>query len=235
MGIDAYISNQTIQKWFNSVLKELDFLDDCTIHKNLDSLYNSILHVKNSRVVVIDMEDKASMDYFSSIKNGFDNISCVAIGLNKNIIETFGYFNLGFYAYVDLSYTPIEFYQALNKSSNHNKYLSTHQQDMLLKHLVDHSDILNIGINSIAAISSNGHSHNGHSHNGSGYDTVKYSEKALTEKEKKVCEFLLKGYTYKEIANTIGVTSFAVNQRVKGIYKKLQVRSRAELSFRYLS
>ena len=113
--------------------------------------------------------------------------------------------------------------------------MSTHQQDMLLKHLVDHSDILNIGINSIAAISSNGHSHNGHSHNGSGYDTVKYSEKALTEKEKKVCEFLLKGYTYKEIANTIGVTSFAVNQRVKGIYKKLQVRSRAELSFRYLS
>jgi DNA-binding NarL/FixJ family response regulator len=105
---------------------------------------------------------------------------------------------------------------------------------MLLKHLVSHSDILNIGINSIATISSNGHG-NGNGHANGGFDNIKYSEKALTDKEKKVCEFLLKGYTYKEIANTIGVTSFAVNQRVKGIYKKLQVRSRAELSFRYLS
>jgi DNA-binding NarL/FixJ family response regulator len=235
MGIDAYISNQTIQKWFNAVIKELDFLDDCTLHKNLDALYNSLLHVKNSRVVLIDIEDKASIDYFLSIKNGFDNISCVAIGLNKNITESFVYFNLGFYAYIDLSYTAVEFYQALSKSTNHTNYLSANQQDMLLKHLVSHSDILNIGINSIATISGNGHANghgNGHAY---GFDTIKYSEKALTEKEKKVCEFLLKGYTYKEIANTIGVTSFAVNQRVKGIYKKLQVRSRAELSFRYLS
>ena len=95
MGIDAYISNQTIQKWFNAVIKELDFLDDCTLHKNLDALYNSLLHVKNSRVVLIDIEDKASIDYFLSIKNGFDNISCVAIGLNKNITESFVYFNFG--------------------------------------------------------------------------------------------------------------------------------------------
>jgi len=234
MGIDAYISNQTIQKWFNTVLKELDFLDDCTVHKNLDALYNSLLHVKNSRVVLIDIEDKASIDYFLSIKNGFENVSCVAIGLNKNITESFVYFNLGFYAYIDLSYSAVEFYQALSKSANHVNYLSTQQQDMLLKHLVSHSDILNIGINSIATISSNGHG-NGNGHANGGFDNIKYSEKALTDKEKKVCEFLLKGYTYKEIANTIGVTSFAVNQRVKGIYKKLQVRSRAELSFRYLS
>ena len=232
MGIDAYISNQTIQKWFNTILKELDFLDDCTLHKSLDALYTSLLNVKNSRVVLIDIEDKASIDYFLSIKNGFDNISCVAIGLNKNITESFVYFNLGFYAYIDLSYTAVEFYQALSKSNNHVNYLSAIQQDMLLKHLVKNSEILNIGINSIATISSNG---NGNGHSNGGFDAIKYSQKALTEKEKKVCEFLLKGYTYKEIANTIGVTSFAVNQRVKGIYKKLQVRSRAELSFRYLS
>jgi DNA-binding NarL/FixJ family response regulator len=230
MGIDAYISNQTIQKWFTGIIKELDFLGDCTIHKNLDSLYNSILHIKNSRVVVIDIEDRASLDYFNSIKNGFDNISCVALGFNKNIVEQFNYFNLGFYAYVDLSYSAVEFYQALNKSSIRSKFLSSHQQELLLTHLVDHAEILNNGHSTIASIGMNGHS-DGQA-NGDG---IKYSDKALTEKEKKVCEFLLKGYTYKEIANAIGVSSFAVNQRVKGIYKKLQVRSRSELSFRYLA
>ena len=55
---------------------------------------------------------------------------------------------------------------------------------------------------------------------------------ALTEKEKKVCSLLIKGLTYKEISTLLGVTVFAINQNTKSIYKKLKVRSRAELSFR---
>jgi len=228
MGIDVYVSNQTINKWFNSILKELDFLNDCTIHKNLDSLYNSLLNVNNARVVLLDIEDRASCEYVASIKNGFENVHCVAIGLNRSIGDVFTYFNLGFSSYIDLSYSAIEVYQAIHKSLGNSKYLSTAQQELLLEHLSHNLD----GLAKCITIPSSSNGHNCNYGNG---DSIKYSEKSLTEKEKKVCEFLLKGFTYKEIANSLGVTSFTINQRVKGIYKKLQVRSRSELSFRYLS
>ncbi len=225
MGIDVYVSNQTINKWFNSILKELDFLNECTIHKNLDSLYNSLLNVNNARVVLLDIEDRASCEYVSSINNGFENVHCVAIGLNRNITEVFTYFNLGFSSYIDLSYSAIEVYQAIHKSLGNSKYLSNSQQELLFEHLSHNLE----GLAKCISIPSSANNHNGN------HDSIKYSEKSLTEKEKKVCEFLLKGFTYKEIANSLGVTSFTINQRVKGIYKKLQVRSRSELSFRYLS
>jgi DNA-binding NarL/FixJ family response regulator len=224
MGIDVYISNQTINKWFQNLVKEIDFLTDCTIHKNLDALYSSLLHVNASRVVLLDVEDKASCDYFTSIKNGFNNINCIAVGLNNSITDVFTYFNLGFYAYIDLNYSSIELYQAISKSSICSKYLSASQQERLLDYLSHNIPSHNNHINN--------HSVHTNGHNG---NCVKYSDKSLTDNEKKVCEFLLKGFTYKEIAHTLGVTSFTINQRVKGIYKKLQVRSRAELSFRYLS
>jgi DNA-binding NarL/FixJ family response regulator len=105
----------------------------------------------------------------------------------------------------------------LNKVMNGSKYISTLQQEYLLNILSDDSNyLLNNSTSSI---------------NGK----VKHAVKSLTEKEKVVCELLIKGMTYKEIAGVIGVTSFTINQRVKGIYKKLDVRSRGELSFRYLS
>ena len=58
---------------------------------------------------------------------------------------------------------------------------------------------------------------------------------ALTEKESKVCKLLTQGYSYKEIAEIIGYTTYTVNQKSKNIYKKLGVRSRAELSYKILN
>jgi DNA-binding NarL/FixJ family response regulator len=54
---------------------------------------------------------------------------------------------------------------------------------------------------------------------------------ALSEKERLVVEYLLKGYSYKQIAELLGVSSFAVNQRTKSVYKKCGVKSRNELSY----
>ena len=56
----------------------------------------------------------------------------------------------------------------------------------------------------------------------------------LTEKELVVCKLLTQGYSYKEIADIVGLTSYAINQKAKSIYKKLSVRSRSELSFKIL-
>jgi DNA-binding NarL/FixJ family response regulator len=59
--------------------------------------------------------------------------------------------------------------------------------------------------------------------------------KELTVKEKKVSSLLSQGLSYKEIASVMGVTTFAINQNAKSIFKKLNVRSRSELSYRMLN
>lgn len=216
MGIDIYISNITIKNWFITIIRDLKLPYDYVIHNNLESLYSSILNTKSKRVVILDIEDNASIEYFNSISLSFNNISIIAIGLNKPIIDILDYIKLGFKGFIDFSYSYVEIFQIINKAMTGSKYLSTSQQEFLLNQLSVNSHI----------IFNPSSSYNGE---------LKSALKALTEKEKRVCELLIKGMTYKEIANAIGVTTFTINQRVKGIYRKLDVRSRSELSFRYLS
>lgn len=217
MGIDIYISNHTLKKWFLSIISDVNLPHDYVVHSNLESLYSTLLSVKSKRVVLLDIEDNASIEYFNSILIGFSNVNLIAIGLNKPILDILKYIRLGFKGFIDLDYTSIEVFQIINKAMKGLKYLSITQQDHLLEQLSENSEnIINKTNNYI---------------NGE----IKNATKALTEKERRVCELLLKGMTYKEIASAIGVTSFTINQRVKGIYKKLDVRSRGELSYRYLS
>jgi DNA-binding NarL/FixJ family response regulator len=53
----------------------------------------------------------------------------------------------------------------------------------------------------------------------------------LTKKQKEIIAYLIKGYTYKEVASFLGVTSFTINQRAKTVYKKLNINSRNELAY----
>jgi DNA-binding NarL/FixJ family response regulator len=53
----------------------------------------------------------------------------------------------------------------------------------------------------------------------------------LTEKEKEVLNYLAKGFTYVEISQLLGMSSHTVSSHTKHIYKKLEVRSRAEAVF----
>jgi hypothetical protein len=59
----------------------------------------------------------------------------------------------------------------------------------------------------------------------------KLTDLRLTNKEIEVVDYLLKGFSFKQISQIIGVTSFAVNQRTKSVYKKCNVKSRNELSY----
>lgn len=56
-------------------------------------------------------------------------------------------------------------------------------------------------------------------------DYLKY----LTEKEKEVVELLLKGYTYKGIAEHLFITENTLKFHIKNIYQKLNVNSKMEL------
>ncbi len=55
----------------------------------------------------------------------------------------------------------------------------------------------------------------------------------LTPRERELFFLLLEGYTLKESANQLSVKYSTANTHMTGIYKKLDVNSRAELIIRY--
>ncbi|MDD2393532.1 MAG: LuxR C-terminal-related transcriptional regulator [Eubacteriales bacterium] len=57
----------------------------------------------------------------------------------------------------------------------------------------------------------------------------------LTRREKEVFELLVEGYTLKESADKLNLKYSTVNTHVTNLYRKLGVRSRAELIILYRS
>ncbi|MDI9864353.1 response regulator transcription factor [Flectobacillus sp. DC10W] len=60
-------------------------------------------------------------------------------------------------------------------------------------------------------------------------------KKILTKREIEVVHFLLKGMSYKEIANSLNISFFTVNDHVKNIYTKLNINSKGELLSLFIS
>lgn len=56
----------------------------------------------------------------------------------------------------------------------------------------------------------------------------------LTARERQVLELLARGYLYKEITESLGITGPTVNAHVRSIYEKLQVHSRTQAVIRFL-
>lgn len=61
------------------------------------------------------------------------------------------------------------------------------------------------------------------------------AEAELTAREREVLHLLLDGLLYKEIAETMGVSSHTVNFHIQKIYQKLHCRSRAQVVARFLN
>jgi DNA-binding NarL/FixJ family response regulator len=57
---------------------------------------------------------------------------------------------------------------------------------------------------------------------------------SLSPREAQVIELLAKGYLYKEVADTMGVTYATIHTHIRHIYEKLHVRSRTEAVVKHL-
>jgi len=57
----------------------------------------------------------------------------------------------------------------------------------------------------------------------------------LTPRERETCLLLLEGYTLKETASRLGIGYSTANTHQTAIYKKLHVKSRAELIINYFN
>ncbi len=64
--------------------------------------------------------------------------------------------------------------------------------------------------------------------------TLETSGYGFTPRENQVVTELLKGFSYKEIANVLGISSTTVNDHLKNIYRKMGVRTKSELMRKFL-
>ncbi|MDE3236551.1 MAG: response regulator transcription factor [Bacteroidota bacterium] len=71
--------------------------------------------------------------------------------------------------------------------------------------------------------------------NNIGQKKKQFNNDKLTARENQVIEQLVNGFTYKEIANVLGISVTTVNDHLKNIYQKLSVNSKAELISKILS
>lgn len=58
--------------------------------------------------------------------------------------------------------------------------------------------------------------------------------KQLSPRERDVLDFLVKGYSYKEVAEQMGISYSTVHTHIEHIYQKLHVQSRAQAVAKYL-
>lgn len=221
MIIDVYVQSQILEKKLLAFFKEAEIFDNIFFHRSVELMFKSMMDVRRNALVIFDTDLEVSIDYYHKLKENFSEINIISIGRQNSLERLILLHKIGFLAHIDFDFSVVDFIQALNKSHKGQRYLSASQSNDILNHILTTENFENKQLDIK------------HDFKNSNSNIIKV-EKYLTDKEKPVAEFLLKGYSYKEISEFLGTTTYTVNQRVRSIYKKLEVRSRSELSYKYL-
>lgn len=219
---NVYLKNKIITNWFTEITSDLENIYDFNVHHSLYSLKNELDVKQGNSFVIIDIEH-TDFKLFTQSFNSESNIKFIGIGFKKNVDEIIELINSNIYSFISFESTSLEVIKALKYLDKGKMYFCEETKDQIIQKYFESNDTKNLKI------------------------TYKINEPAnhqitnsleihpLTEKEKSISNLLVKGMSYKEIANVLGVTTFAINQNTKSIYKKLKVRSRSELSYKILN
>jgi DNA-binding NarL/FixJ family response regulator len=180
-----------------------------------------------STIAIIDLTDSnfslCTKNYFGNNKN----IKFIGIGTKLEIGDLRTIVDSNIDSFLEVGNSSVELIKAIKSLKNNRKYFCEQTKEQIIFELIHKFENERNDIKSFNKIISD--------LSIDGLNTRKPESlkvDTLTEKEKNVTKLLTQGLSYKEIANILGVTSFAINQNAKSIYKKLKVRSRSELSFR---
>lgn len=218
IDVGTYMQTPVIRKWSDELMSNVNGFVDCqqftSIHiliKNLSSKDDSYL---SKYVVLLDVENELYAEYIKQLYKISNCIKVIGVGYPKTFDEIRKCFVLGLKGYIDITFSELDLVKAIKNISNNHFYLPDSKVDELIKEFIafvptkQKEDLL-LEMTSRSTLAKFG----------------------LSEKERVVIEYLLKGYSYKQIAEILGLTLFGVNQRTKSVYKKCGVRSRNELSY----
>ena len=220
--LNVYIKSPLIMKWMIDAKEDLSLIYTFHFHNSLDSLKNELDLKSSINISIIDVSDINYELYTKAYFINHPNFKFIGIGVQKNKEKILKLTNSNISAYFTIENTPLCLIKAIKNIGNNIIYLCDYTKDYIIFN----------NIFSETLISSEFIITNKISNTNSLEQPV---IEALTEREKKVVNLLAQGLSYKEIAYLLKVTTFSINQSTKRIYKKLKVRSRAELSFKILS
>jgi len=228
--VEVYVKSKLVENWITQIQEELNGVYFFKYHRTLDSLKNELNLVADKRFVLIDITDSNFHLYTKEYFGNNEHIKFIGIGLDLTLKDLEFLVKSNVSAFLQIGTSSIELMKAINANENNKFYLCITAKDRLLNLIIDefnHQPLkVKNGFKSVDLPNNFNHLNR---------DTEVLDINALTEKERKVSQLLTQGLSYKEIAQLMGVTTFAINQNTKRIYKKLSVRSRSELSFRLLN
>jgi DNA-binding NarL/FixJ family response regulator len=212
--VDILISNKTIKLWMEMNKLTLNQFVQTKSYTNFKTLYSFLITKEenelNNKCIFLDVEDELHLDYAWRLKTLSSGINLLAIGLPKDIEFVKQLFKNGYISYIDVTSNEIDVVKAIEKAQSKKYYLPESKVEEIIFSMVQEEK---------------------ETQPSSFLDKDKLKTLLLTKKDKEVIEYIIKGYTYKSIAEILNLTTFAVNQRTKSVYKKCGVRSRNELSY----
>lgn len=222
MGIRicTYIQTPIIKKWLETILQKLNCFVHCQQYADINSLLNNIIKdeidSKELLILLLDIENELFGEYIELVKQHNHHARVLSIGYPKQINEVKQLLRSGFNGCLDVTSDESDILSAINHLKDNDYFLPSHKineliEDFTKNNIQSPSNIVSAARHILQHKSQEG--------------------VVLTEKENTVLSYLIKGYSYKQIAQLTGVSSFAINQRTKSIYKKFGVNSRNELSY----
>jgi DNA-binding NarL/FixJ family response regulator len=220
--INIYCKEKIIINWFNKIQEDLGGVYIFNLHKNINSLKNELEIKQNISIVIIDIENVSYSLFTKAYFKDYNHIKFIGVGFKKGVEQIINLIDNNIISYISIEDSGLGLVKAINNAKKGKSYFCDETKDYLIDSYISSMNPKNI------------------KHFVTGEDKIANNNnseiiKALTVKEKKVSNLLSQGLSYKEIASLLGVTTFAINQNAKSIFKKLNVRSRSELSYRMLN
>ena len=224
--IEVYFKSKIVKNWILSIAPDLDKIVEFNYHLTLESLKNELDIKLKSTIAIVDLTDSNFSLYTKNYFGDAKNIKFIGIGTKLEISDLKTIVDSNIDAFIEVGNSSIELIKAIKSIKINQKYFCEQTKEQILRELIVQIENSNNEIKVLKSINSNELT------DLNARKPLDLKVETLTEKEKKVTQLLTQGLSYKEIANILGVTSFAINQNAKNIYKKLKVRSRSELSYR---
>jgi DNA-binding NarL/FixJ family response regulator len=220
--INIYCKEKIIINWFNKIQEDLGGVYIFNLHKNINSLKNELEIKQNISIVIIDIENVSYSLFTKAYFKDYNHIKFIGVGFKKGVEQIINLIDNNIISYISIEDSGLGLVKAINNAKKGKSYFCDETKDYLIDSYISSMNPKNkkhfiTGEDKIA--------------NNNNSEIIK----ELTVKEKKVSNLLSQGLSYKEIASLLGVTTFAINQNAKSIFKKLNVRSRSELSYRMLN
>lgn len=224
--IEVYFKSKIVKNWILSIAPDLDKIVEFNYHLTLESLKNELDIKLKSTIAIVDLTDSNFSLYTKNYFGNAKNIKFIGIGTKLEISDLKTIVDSNIDAFIEVGNSSIELIKAIKSIKINQRYFCEQTKEQILRELIVQIENSNNEIKVLKSINSNELT------DLNARKPLDLKVETLTEKEKKVTQLLTQGLSYKEIANILGVTSFAINQNAKNIYKKLKVRSRSELSYR---